>query len=103
MPYELDDVVELLNAKHQRATYGAMTVPLGYRDATSARAVGKLLAGYQPCHFYSWVVRKDTWLPAEYLPAQIHPDLWNSGPPIDDPYELRRWLDLGGTFVVPQL
>lgn len=96
----LDDMVALLNEHRQRATYGAVA------DVVSGGAPRGLMKGRTVSREDSWVVAKTTdresgarrgW-PTGYTDDQIHPDCLcqirsDPGGFIDDPDELRRWVE----------
>src|SRR5260370_25171684 len=95
---DLDEIVTRLDARKQRATYGAVAGIVG------GLARG-LMNGRPPSHIYSWVVAKRNsrrtgavrGSPTGYTRAQIHPDcLWQihdgSGSIIEDSETLTRWL-----------
>ncbi len=90
---DLEGIVTKLDARKQRATYGAVAGIVG------GLARG-LMNGRPKNHKYSWVVAKTGqrrgW-PTGYEKHQIHPDcLWQiyNGPEniIEDPEELITWL-----------
>ncbi len=95
---DLDEIVTSLDARKQRATYGAVAGIVG------GLARG-LMSGRPPSHKYSWVVARRNsrktgavrGSPTGYTRAQIHPDcLWqihnDSDNIIEDTDALIRWL-----------
>jgi hypothetical protein len=89
----LDEIVNKLNERKQRATYGAVAGVVG------GLARG-LMNGRPKCHKYSWVVSKsgpNRGSPTGYARHDIHPDcLWQIHTDIDnvidDAEALREWL-----------
>ena len=95
----LETIVDQLDARKQRATYGAVAELVG----TIAQAVvqGKLRSPR-----YSWIVAATTsqgarrGRPTGYTKNQIHPDCYKQAcrgedSIIESARELRRWLNLG--------
>lgn len=80
-----DQIVDLLDAHAQRATYGAVARVVG----TSPRS---LMGGRERGRRYSWIVNRSTGLPTGYQPDQIDPRLPESGPVIASDADLRTWL-----------
>ena len=99
----LETIVDQLDARKQRATYGAVAELVG----TIARAV---VQGIPRRPRYSWIVSATTsqdaqrgW-PTRYSRNQIHPDCYDQACRgeeniIESAGELRRWLNLGGSKV----
>jgi hypothetical protein len=97
----LDGIVDQLNARRQRASYGAVAALVG----TVPRA---LMNRKDKCGRYSWIVAATNspdsrrgW-PTGYTKNQIHPDCFSQicqgdDTVIDSAEELRCWLDAGRT------
>jgi hypothetical protein len=86
----LDDIVDQLNERKQRATYGAVATFVG------GAPIG-LMRGRERCHKYSWVVAKKTGRPTGYAESQIDPDCRGQigqrpGDIIEDGDSLKKWL-----------
>jgi hypothetical protein len=82
----LDEIVEVLDQRGQRATYGAVAKLVGQSPRS-------LLKGRDRGRRYSWIVNRDTGLPTGYDEGQIDPRLRDSGPVIGAEAELRAWLE----------
>jgi hypothetical protein len=87
---DLEYIVRQLNARKQRATYGAVAGIVG------GLARG-LMNGRPKTPEYSWVVAKSDGRPTGYTNHQIHPDCLRSiverpGDVIADPERLKAWL-----------
>jgi hypothetical protein len=82
----LDEIVEVLDQRGQRATYGAVAKLVGQSPRS-------LLKGRDRGRRYSWIVNRDTGLPTGYDEGQIDPRLRDSGPVIGGEAELRAWLE----------
>ena len=92
----LDGIVAQLNARKQRATYGAVASLVGVLPRG-------LMSGRKKCEADSWVVAatrsegsRRGW-PTGYSDNQIHPDCYRqiceaSDNIIDDAEDLRQWL-----------
>jgi hypothetical protein len=89
----LESIVTRLDARKQRATYGAVAGLLGVIPRG-------LMGGRQKCHKYSWVVAGSGpargW-PTDYSENQIHPECLrqirsHSDDPITDAGALSQWL-----------
>lgn len=85
-PLSLDEIVDLLDQRGQRATYGAVARLVGHSPRS-------LLKGRDRARRYSWIVNRESGLPTGYTDDQIDPRLRDSGPVISDDAELRRWLE----------
>ena len=84
----VNEILEFLNEKRIRCTYGAVGVVIG----VPAIAVNeKLLGSKRP--EASWIVNSDTRRPTCYTENQYHPDLLKSNEIIDSGLELRNALD----------
>jgi hypothetical protein len=66
---KLSEVLEYLNEKQMRATYGAVAGRLGVLP----RSMGQMLG--DPSQYASWVVSQDKKMPTDYPEDKIHPDL----------------------------
>ena len=90
----IEDILDCLNKKKTRCTYGAVGGLLG----VIARSVGRRLGDKRPKA--SWVVNKKTGLPTGYRPEEMHPDLEKKEKIITSADELREFLNfnqpLGG-------
>lgn len=84
--YEMTrELLECLNRKRIRCTYGALAGVLG----VTPRGVGRFLG--ERCQKASWVVRKKDGLPTGYRKDQMHPDVRHRrGGVIFDPDRLRH-------------
>jgi len=80
------EIIDVLNRRRTRATYGAV----GELLRVPARSVSRWLGERRP--EASWVVAKKTLRPTGYADGQLHPDLPGSGV-ITTGAELRRLLD----------
>ena len=85
-PLSLDQIIDLLDQRGQRATYGAVARLVGHTPRS-------LLKGRDRGRRYSWIVNRESGLPTGYTDEQIDPRLRESGPVISDDAELRRWLE----------
>jgi hypothetical protein len=82
----LDEIVEVLDQRGQRATYGAVAKLLDQSPRS-------LLKGRDRGRQYSWIVNRNTGLPTGYAEDQIDPRLRESGPVIGTDVDLRTWLE----------
>ena len=83
--YSLDEVLDLLDRYHQRATYGAV-------GAVVDRPPYFLMAG-RPCDTrHSWVVSQKTHLPTGYCEKDMHPRLRDRTEVLRTFEELSTWL-----------
>ena len=82
----LDEIVEVLDQRGQRATYGAVAAVVGQSPRS-------LLKGRDRDRRYSWIVNRGTGLPTGYQEDQIDPRLRESPPVIVSEAELRTWLE----------
>jgi hypothetical protein len=82
----LDEIIDRLDQRGQRATYGAVANLLGQ----SPRSLLKDRERERRC---SWIVNRDTGLPTGYVDDLIDPRLRASGPVIGTGGELRTWLE----------
>jgi hypothetical protein len=97
----LDEVIDMLDKYQQRASYGAVA-----KNVDRGGGANGLMQGRPPSRHDSWVVAKNTnskrgarrgW-PTGYADSDIHPACFKevrSSPNIfiDDPDDLRLWLD----------
>jgi len=84
-PLTLDDILDVLDRHHQRATFGAVSGVLG-REPIS------LFKGYVRSPKTAWVVNKRTGLPTGTKEADSPRGLLEKTRVIDAPDELREWL-----------
>jgi hypothetical protein len=82
----LDQILDLLQRYHQRATYGAVASLLG----TAPRA---LMQGRPRDWRHSWVVNKETGLPGEYPSGKVHPALTERPEILESGADLEVWLE----------
>jgi hypothetical protein len=82
----LDEILDLLNQRHQRATYGAVAGLLN-QPATF------LMQGRPRDFRHSWVVNQETDLPTGYSAEEIHPSLKEHRQIISSSAQLRAWLE----------
>jgi len=83
--YTLDQILDLLDRFHQRATY---------------EAVAELID--KPPHYLrngrprdprnSWIVDQDTWLPTGYFKDQVHRDIISRERILSSAEQLESWL-----------
>jgi hypothetical protein len=85
----LDAILDLLNAHHQRATYGAVAGVLG----KSARSV---MQGRPRDWRHSWVVNAETGWPSEYPAGKVHPAIEEREEVVSSPEELLQWIETEG-------
>jgi hypothetical protein len=83
--YTLEEVVEFLNKRQLRATYGAVA------DVTGGNATF-LMNGLERAPRYSWIVNQKTQLPTEYSESEYHPALLAKKFVIATGDELRDWM-----------
>ncbi|MGH7515830.1 MAG: hypothetical protein ACREOQ_23260 [Gemmatimonadales bacterium] len=81
----LDQILDLLDGHHQRATYGAVAAALG-------KTPRSLMQGHRKDWRHSWVVNKDTGLPSEYPKGLIHPAIQERDEVLDTEAALQAWL-----------
>jgi hypothetical protein len=86
MPPTLDQIVDVLDQHHQRATYGAVAGLLG-RPATF------LMSGIERAPRYSWIVNQESLKPTGYSPEQTHPALEARRFVLLSTRELAAWLE----------
>ena len=90
---KLDQILDALNAQHQRATYGSVASVIGAAPRT-------LMSGRDRDQRHSWVVSRKTGQPTGYEGDQIHPELLAAPHVIDSRDELERWLTIASTELV---
>jgi hypothetical protein len=86
----LDEIVEVLDQRGQRATDGAVAKLLDQSPRS-------LLKGRDRGRRYSWIVNRETGLPTGYAEDQMDPRLRDSGPVLGNDVELRTWLETHAT------
>jgi hypothetical protein len=81
----LDDILDLLNRYHQRATYGAVGGIINRHP--------KFVMQDRPRnHLHSWVVNQDTGLPTRYSEDEMHPALLERTAILTSDTDLNFWL-----------
>jgi hypothetical protein len=88
---DLDDIIDLLDKHHVRATYGAVADFVGANPQS-------VMAGYPREPRYSWVVNQRTLEPTDYPPEQIHLALRSKSFVIMNSRELLDWLRRKGVL-----
>jgi len=83
--HTLDQILDALHGKHQRATYGAVAAAVGSSPRT-------LMKGRERDQRHSWVVSRQSGQPTGYEPEQLHPALVASDQVIETREELEKWL-----------
>ena len=86
MSLTLDQILDALDANHQRATYGAVAAVLGKSPRT-------LMQGRDRDTRHSWVVRRHTGAPTGYDPRLLHPELRERSEILQTKEELHAWLE----------
>ncbi|MES2177221.1 MAG: hypothetical protein V4550_05095 [Gemmatimonadota bacterium] len=89
----LDQIIDALDRKHQRATYGAVASLLGKAPRT-------LMSGRDRDMRHSWVVNRKNGQPTGYEPELMHPDLLGSERIIETRDELEKWLAVHAASVL---
>ncbi len=84
--HTIDSILDLLDQFRQRATYGAVA---GVVDSSPR----SLMSGRARDQRSSWIVSRETKQPTGYADDQIHPELASRDQVIDNPDELRKWLE----------
>ena len=82
---KLDEILDLLDRHHQRATYGAV-------GAIVDRPPSFLMGGRPRDHRHSWIVNQETELPTGYGPEDMHPELHSRTKVLKTSQELESWL-----------
>lgn len=83
--YTLDQILNLLDRFHQRATYGAVADLID-------RPAQYLRNGRPRDPRNSWIVDQDTWLPTGYFKDQVHRDIISRERILSSAKELESWL-----------
>ncbi|MDQ2664848.1 MAG: hypothetical protein M3Z05_02455 [Gemmatimonadota bacterium] len=91
---KLDQILDALNARHQRATYGAVAAVIGAAPRT-------LMSGRDRDQRHSWVVSRKTGQPTGYEPEQVHGALETVPHVIDSREALEQWLASESGALVP--
>ena len=81
----LDQILDLLNRHHQRATYGAV-------GSIVDRPASFLMGGRPRDQRHSWIVNKETGLPTGYGEEHMHPKLRSKDRVLKTSQELEDWL-----------
>ena len=83
--FTLDQILDALDANHQRATYGAVAALLGKSPRT-------LMQGRERDTRHSWVVRRETGQPTGYDANLLHPELRQRDAILQTKEDLSSWL-----------
>lgn len=83
----LNQILNALDHKHQRATYGAVAAVLGAAPRT-------LMKGRERDWRHSWIVSRKNGQPTGYEAEQVHPSLADSERVIETREELEKWLSM---------
>jgi hypothetical protein len=83
--YSLDRIVDLLNARHQRATYGAVAAVVG-------RMPRSLMQGRKRDRRHSWIVNQKTGMPTDYHDVMVHPAIEERDEILETSEQLLAWL-----------
>ena len=86
---KLDQIIDVLDRRQQRATYGAVASLLGTAPRT-------LMSGRDRDQRHSWVVSRKNGQPTGYESEQVHPALMVSERVIESREELEKWLEALG-------
>lgn len=86
MSLTLDQILDALDANHQRATYGAVAAVLGKSPRT-------LMQGRERDTRHSWVVSRVTGQPTGYDSSLLHPELRERSEILHTKEELHAWLE----------
>ena len=81
----MDQIIDTLVERCQRATYGALAATLG-------RAPRTLMKGRERDQRHSFIVNRKNGEPTGYEPEQMHPDLKQQERVIETRAELEQWL-----------
>jgi hypothetical protein len=81
----LDTILDQLNRRRQRATYGAVAGLIG-------RPPLFLMGGRPRDARHSWVVNQETGMPSGYEPHELHPDLQSRPEIVATTESLDAWL-----------
>jgi len=83
--FTMDQILDALDRRHQRATYGAVAAVLDRPPRT-------LMQGRERDQRHSWVVSRASGEPTGYQPAQLHPALRERAEVLDNKEALTQWL-----------
>ena len=83
--FTMDQILDALDQRHQRATYGAVAAVLDRPPRT-------LMQGRDRDQRHSWVVSRRSGEPTGYQAAQIHPALHERPGVLNNKEELAQWL-----------
>jgi hypothetical protein len=83
--FTMDQILDALDRRHQRATYGAVAAVLNRPPRT-------LMQGRERDQRHSWVVSRANGEPTGYQPAQLHPALRERADVRDNKEALTQWL-----------
>jgi hypothetical protein len=84
--FTMDQILDALDASHQRATYSAVAALLDCPPRT-------LMQGCERDQRHSWVVSRRNGEPTGYTAEQTHPALLERSAVLDSKDELVRWLE----------
>ena len=84
--FTMDQILDALDAGHQRATYSAVAALLDRPPRT-------LMQGRDRDQRHSWVVSRANGEPTGYTAEQTHPSLLEKANVLDSKDELVRWLE----------
>jgi hypothetical protein len=87
--YTMDQILDVLDRNHQRATYSAVAAVLDRPPRT-------LMQGCERDRRHSWVVSRANGEPTGYQPTQVHPALHERDRILDSKDELTHWLRSSG-------
>lgn len=90
--YNLEQILDLLDKHHQRATYGAIAKLVGVRPQDLMKLPGTPKRNRSHCHRDSWVVAARSHFPTNYKRAEMHPALEERDEVLDTPAKLKVWL-----------
>ena len=83
--FTMDQIIDALDQRHQRATYGAVAAVLNMPPRT-------LMQGRERDQRHSWVVSRANGEPTGYQPEQLHPSLREHAEVLDNKEALTQWL-----------
>jgi hypothetical protein len=83
--FTMDQIIDALDQRHQRATYGAVAAVLNRPPRT-------LMQGRERDQRHSWVVSRANGEPTGYQPEQLHPSLRERSEVLDNKEALTQWL-----------
>jgi hypothetical protein len=83
--FTMDQIIDALDQRHQRATYGAVAAVLNMPPRT-------LMQGRERDQRHSWVVSRANGEPTGYQPEQLHPSLRERSEVLDNKEALTQWL-----------